>query len=81
MHTHQTQSGWSGSGRTILGELINNFELFYLAYKEMPSALYSRQVSIVCPVNTVACMLTGPQYGCVWEQDKQVISRVTLHMY
>ena len=45
--------------RPLLGELINNFELYYVAYKERTSTVNTRQVCVVRPVNTVAWLLTS----------------------
>jgi len=56
--------------RSLLGELINNFELYYVAYKERTSAVNTRQVCVARPVNADARLLTRPQYliyGCIRE--------------
>lgn len=51
----------SAMARPLLSELINNLELHYVAYKERPSVVDSRQVCTVRPVNAVAFVLTRSQ--------------------
>jgi len=52
---------------SLLGELFNSLDLYCVAYKKRPSVVDGGWVYIVCPVYAVACMLTHPQYGCIWE--------------
>jgi len=40
--------------RPLLGELINNFELYYVAYKERTSAVNAQQDCVARPVNADA---------------------------
>jgi len=63
------------AGPALAGPLLGEpIELYYVAYKERPSVYITR------PVNAVVCMLTRPQYRCVWERDKQAMLCEMLHV-
>jgi len=64
-----------GLAGPLLGELFDNFEHYF------PQLTVDASTYVERPVDAVACVLTHPQYGCVWERDKQAILCMMLHMY